>query len=231
MSDTIIRLKPVRVLNEIKEENEGYFFDYEDLMLVEIEPNEFVKMPIIRGYCDRKQCVLALYQGLLSMAMDCPEEQDSGYYSDPPAKMVAYNRLKSPMLENYLTDKKEDVSTRQIRVKHILTINPDCDEVCYDEKGGHYDIDKGGTLDGIYDKNGKPIIMKELREWQTEICPIVANAEAGLPYQKDWEDYHKRGLALAHKLREGLSPDFDLWYMAPAEDKSQTIPEPILIIN
>lgn len=231
MSDTIIRMKPVRVLKEIKEENEGYFFKYDDLMLVEIEPNEFVGMPIIRGYCDRKQCVRELYQGFLSMAMDCPKEQDSDYYSDPPASIVAYNRIKSPMIENFLTDKKEDVCTRQIKVKHVLTICPDFDEVCHDEKSGSYSIDKDGIIDDVYDKDGMPIIIKELREWQVEIDPIVANSEAGKPYQKDWEDYHKRGLVLAHKLREVLSPDFDLWYSAPLEDKSETISKPILIIN
>ena len=30
--------------------------------------------------------------------------------------------------------------------------------------------------------------------------------------------------------KEVLSPDFDLWYEAPYEDKSGTIPKPILII-
>ena len=232
MSDTIIRLKPVSVLKSVEKlDNGGYSFDYDDLMLVDIEPNEFVKKPIIRGYCDRKQCVQALYQGLLSLAMDCPLEQDSKYSSDPPALLVAYNRIKSPMIENYLGDIKEDVRTRQVRVKHILTIEPDVDQIFLDEDGVTLYADGDGTLEEVYDKNGSQIVLKELTEWADEIYPIVVAAAVGKSYSKDWSDYHQRGLALAHQLREMLSPDFDLWYRAPFEDKSGTVSEPILIIH
>lgn len=230
MSDTIIRLHPVSVLKEIENKNEGYFFKYDELMLVEIEPNEFVKMPIIRGYCNRKQCVRALYQGLLSLAMDCPIDQDSDYYSDPPAKLVAYNRIKSPMIENYLNDVKEDIRTRQVRVKHILTIDPDVDQIFLDEDGVTWEADNDGVLTDIYDKNGSPIVFMELKEWADEMFPIVVASATGEPYSKDWCDYHQRGLALAHQLREKLSTDFDLWYSAPFEDKSGTITDKILII-
>ena len=62
------------------------------------------------------------------------------------------------------------------------------------------------------------------------MCPIIIKSETGESYEKDWQDYHRRGLELAKQLREMLSPDFDLWYQAPYEDKSGIIPKPILII-
>ena len=72
-------------------------------------------------------------------------------------------------------------------------------------------------------EDGNPIIMPELYEWQKEIEPIVVAFSVGEPYDKDWTDYHRRGLEIAHKLRQVLSSDFELWYEAPAEDKSGTI--------
>ena len=203
----------------------------DDELLVDVEPNEFVNKPIIRGYCDRKQCVQALYQGLLSLAMDYPLTQDSEYSSDPPALLVAYNSIKSPMIENYLSEKREDIRTRQVHVKHILTINPDVDQIFINEEGESLDASNEGELYDVYDKKGQPIVMQELKEWADEIFPAVCASATCDPYEKDWADYHRRGLELAHRLRENLSPDFDLWYQAPFEDKSDTIPEPILIIN
>ena len=78
-------------------------------------------------------------------------------------------------------------------------------------------------------EDGNPIIMPELYEWQKEIEPMVVAFSVGEPYDKDWADYHRRGLYIAHKLRQVLSPDFDLWYEAPLEDKSRTIPQMLLI--
>ena len=72
--------------------------------------------------------------------------------------------------------------------------------------------------------------MKELDEWAYEIEKIVIASETGKPYEKDWEDYHRRGIALAKQLREILPPTTDLWYEAPYEDKSGTIPHKILIL-
>ena len=78
-------------------------------------------------------------------------------------------------------------------------------------------------------EDGNPIIMPELYEWQKEIEPMVVAFSVGEPYDKDWADYHRRGLYIAHKLRQVLSPDFDLWYEAPLEDRSRTIPQMLLI--
>ncbi len=108
--------------------------------------------------------------------------------------------------------------------KHVIRIEPDYDAIMYDEEGTAW-----SSLDDLYDNQGKPIKMPELISWQKEIEPIVIASEKGETYEKDWVDYHRRGLELAYKLREKLSEDFELWYSAPFEDKSGTIPKPILI--
>jgi hypothetical protein len=47
----------------------------------------------------------------------------------------------------------------------------------------------------------------------------------------DRERYHKQGIKLAQELRKVLSPDFDLWYEVPFEDKSGFIKHPFLILE
>lgn len=84
-------------------------------------------------------------------------------------------------------------------------------------------------LDDLKDKGGKPIVMSELDAWASEMSPVIIASETGQSYYKDWEDYHKRGLALARQLRHRLSYDYDLWYEAPFEDKSGTVPTPVKI--
>ena len=111
--------------------------------------------------------------------------------------------------------------------KHTIVICPDYDEWGYwlDEDEAPFSIGPDGLLDSedICDQDGKPIVMPELYEWQKEIEPIVIASECGEPYEKDWADYHRRGLEIAYKLRKVLSSDFNLWYEAPFEDKSETI--------
>lgn len=226
-SDTVVRFTPVSVLNSVEKDETGYGFKYDDLMLVEIEPNEFVHMPILRGYCGRKQCVRAFYEGFLQMAMDCPVNSHPG--DDAPSRIIAYNRRKSPVIENYLEDITEEVNLRQVVVKDILTIDPDIDVFLSDMEG---------CCSGVYndevdclDEGDDPIVLPGVSEWVDEISSIVADAGVGKPYEKDWNDYHIRGLQLAQKFRELLPSKYDLWYKAPFEDKSGIIPHPILITN
>lgn len=227
-SYTVIRFTPVSVLKSINKGGNGYGFSYDDLMLVEVEPNEFVHKPILRGYCDRKQCVRAFYEGFLQMAIDCPLSPID-YNHDTPRKIFAYNRRKSPVIENYLEDITEEVNLRQVVVKDILTINPDIDVFLSDMEG---------CCSGVYndevdclDVGDDPIVLPGVSEWVDEISSIVSDAGVGKPYEKDWNDYHIRGLQLAQKFRELLPSKYDLWYKAPFEDKSGIIPHPILITN
>ena len=117
--------------------------------------------------------------------------------------------------------------------KHTIVICPDYDEWGHSlsEDVPPFSIAPDGRIDNeeSYDQDGNPIIMPELYEWQKEIEPIVVAFSVGEPYDKDWDDYHQRGLDIAHKLRKILSPDFELWYEAPSEDKSGTISSRTLI--
>lgn len=121
-----------------------------------------------------------------------------------------------------------------IQVKHAIVICPDYDEWGYllVEDEAPFSIGPDGVLDSedVCDQDGKPIVMPELYEWQKEIEPIVIASECGEPYEKDWADYHRRGLEIAHKLRKVLSSDFDLWYTAPFEDNSGTVVQWKLIL-
>ena len=118
--------------------------------------------------------------------------------------------------------------------KHAIVICPDYDECGYSlsEDIPPFSIAPDGRIDNedIYDQDGNPIIMPELYEWQKEIEPIVVAFSVGEPYDKDWTDYHRRGLEITHKLRQVLSSDFELWYEAPAEDKCGTIPRKLLVL-
>lgn len=228
MSDTIVKLHGKRILSEISNVETGYTYKYETYILVEIIPNEFVRMPIIKGWGDEKEVIRNLYEGLLNMAYRLPlktDEDESGHY---PALLEAYNRYKSPIVESFLRGDKWEPNTyrnRQVHVKHIIRINPDYDVYLWDEE------EVASTLDDdYYDQQGNPIVMPEFDEWAKEMSPIVLASETGEPYEMDWEDYHKRGLAWAHQLRQQLSTDFDLWYEAPYEDKSGTIRKRIFIL-
>ena len=107
---------------------------------------------------------------------------------------------------------------------------PNYDYVIRDGEGVSVDVDmENGFFDEIYDKNGNPFKMPELVEWQKEITKVILESAIGNSIPFDWEDYHKRGRALAQQLRDKLSSDFDLWYEAPVEDHSGIIAKPILV--
>lgn len=227
MDETIIKIRQVRILDEINNTGNGCGFKYKDSDLVEIIPNGFVHMPIIKGYCEIKKAVITIYEGLLDMAYRHPIDGKEDSYDDTPSRLVAYNRYKSPIIESCIRGDECIPNTYKIRqtlVKHIVRIDPDYDVFLWDEEGVTLD------LDDLYDKEGAPIQFPELDEWAKEMSNIVVASETGHPYEKDWADYHKRGLELAHQLRERLSSDYDLWYEAPFEDKSGIIPRRKLII-
>ena len=225
LSETIVNLKHDDILDEITNIGSGCSYKYKTYSLVEVIPNESVKKPVLKGYCDEKETIKTLYEGLLRNTMRFPLEAIKG--SDLPDRLVAYNMIKSPLIESFLRNEsgnKGTYCTRQVHVKHILTIDPSVSQLYFDEKNVSYD-----NFDSLYDKDGNPFEMNEFIEWQKEIESAVIASEAVNQYEKDWKDYHQRGLELAKQLRAKLSTDFDLWYNAPFEDKSNTITEPRLI--
>ena len=229
--DTVVKIKHVSTLDQINQSEEGCGYCYKEFAKVEIRPNEFVHGPIICGYCDLKQTIRTFYEGLLRLALDQPLNEDA--YYDGPCQLEAYNKYKSPVLERYIlgiSSSSKKAELRQIHIKLILFMCPNYDYVIRDGEGVSVDVDmENGFFDEIYDKNGNPFKMPELVEWQKEITKVILESAIGNSIPFDWEDYHKRGRALAQQLRNKLSSDFDLWYEAPVEDHSGIIAKPILV--
>lgn len=232
LSDTVVTVKQVSVLDQVDESETGCAFKYRDYALVEILPNDFVHRPIIKGYCDVIETVRTFYEGLLRLAL-AHERPNETWYEHIPSQIEAYNMFKSPVIERFLSGKKKNscnVELRQVRVKRVLEIYPDFDEVIIDFEGNYIDADtEDGFIDELYDKEGRSFCMPELVSWQREIKEIICEAAVGRECSFDWNDYHKRGIALASELRKRLSSDFDLWYSAPFEDTSGIVPRPFLV--
>lgn len=225
--ETILKLSHRSILDKATDCDGGVAYRYKEYVLVEIIPNDFVHMPIIKGYCDEKDTIRTIYEGLLYMASMHPEDGKEAPEDDAPLKLVAYNRYKSPIIESFIKGEEQipnTYKTRQIHIDEILRIDPDVCSYIWDKEGA------GGCVDCYDDKDGHPIEMEELDKWAYEIEKIVIASETGEPYEKDWTDYHRRGIALAKQLREKLPASTDLWYDAPFEDKSGTIKHPILIL-
>ena len=231
MSETVVKLDEVNILDKVNEAYKGYGFGYKDFVSVEIIPNEFVHKSVVKGYCDVKQTIKTFYEGLLRLALLHQIEEP---YDDEPLLLDAYNMFKSPIIERYLLEVQQDelhASVRQVWVKRILKLCPDYDLIISDLSGIPLDIDeKTGLIDDLYDEEGMPIFMPGLKEWGNEMKDIVVKSETGCDYSSfDWIDFHRRGLNLAQQLRDKLPLEIELWYEAPFEDKSGTILNPVLI--
>lgn len=225
-SDTILRLQYVNILDHTEKAGEGIAFKYQYYIRVEIESNQFAAMPNIIGYCDIEQTLRTLYEGLLGMALLHPV---AGYrYGDEPSRIVAYNRYKSPLIESCLNpDYEQDYTSyrkRQAHIKDILTMMPDYGELLFNTNG------TGWGYEDLEELCGKLVHIEGLKEWCDEIVPAVIEGAVGKTYPMDWKRYHERGLKLAKELRNVLPQEYDLWYMAPTEDKTGIIPRPRLII-
>lgn len=204
-------------------------FALDDYLFVSVKPDEFAenKYSEISGYCSTKDCIETIYSAFLQCALSTPLITEETVGDGWPNRLIFYNKIKSPIIEAFLRDehtKEDEYSLRQVHVKSIIRIDPNYDYFLMDDEN------IACSLDDLYTRDGQPISLPAFEAWQQEMCPIIVNSETGKSYDKDWQDYHRRGLEFAKQLREALSPDFDLWYEAPYEDKSGTIPKPILIV-
>ncbi len=225
-SDTEIVLERKSILDTVRNVDNGQAYTYREYVLVKIVSNGFADMPTLVGYCDEKQMLTEFYEGLLQFALMQPEEGKT--YGGEPCDIVAYNQIKSPILESRLKNGWiRDYSTyekRQTEIKDVLTMCPDCDYFI-----SHLDRTVSDYVD-LEDLLGPQFHIEGLKEWAREMASIVVKANSGDPCTKDWAEYHSRGLAFARRLREILPPEYDLWYEPPFEDKSGTIDKIHLII-
>ena len=208
------------------------------ILQVSISPDGFVKGPILHGFCRREQAVRALYQGLLKLAM-----WGSNWFSQEPEsntirwdeyRKVIYNKLKSPIIEDYINKQYvEEYSyrPRQREIKRIFTINPDFDIMVWDDDGCTYSC-HDDTLELCVDDDENYVSIKipGIYEWQQEFDRATDFTITKTRDDFDWVGWHQRGIELAKQLREKLPPSCDLWYDAPYEDKTGTIKEKFLVI-
>lgn len=209
------------------------------ILKVAVFPNNFVKGPILYGYCRREQAVKALYQGLLKLAMryskwvDREQEYKSLRWSE--YKFVIYNKLKSPIIEDYINKigvEEYSFRNRQWEIKRIFTINSDCVRtMLFDDEGCAYPCDED-TLELCVDKEGNYVTVNVpgIYQWQQEFECATDFAETTTKDGFDWDCWHKRGTELAKQLRAKLPKSCDLWYDVPFEDKSGTIKERFLVM-
>lgn len=222
MSDTIIKFQHQSILKSIDESLGGYFFKYDELCMVSIETDDVGKAPILKGYCEERPTIRNFYEGLLLMCLKYAEEPDGNIYDIRP--IDAYNKVKSPIIEQWLSEENRDYNSpikRQTIVDTIWIINPDYD-ICVEEITSDripFDVEND-VFEDVCDSDGNAIVIPGFSEWSKEIAGIIIKSEAGEEYSFDWEDYHRRGIELAKQLRSKLPSNIDLWYRAPFEDNS-----------
>ena len=209
------------------------------IMKVKVIPNSFVKGPVLYGYCRREQVVRALYQGLLKLSM-----RYSNWFEHNPEyqmirwdeyKMVIYNKIKSPIIEDYINKiavEEYSFRNRQREIVRIFTIDPDHGIIMRDEEGCAYPCDNDNSLELCVDneENYITINIPGIYQWQKEFEHATDFTETKTKDDFNWIDWHKRGIELAKQLRKQLPLSCDLWYDSPFEDKSGTIKESFLII-
>lgn len=230
-TDWWIKLQHRSILKSVDQLYGGLKFDYDYPVLVSIITNEIGRSPILTGYCEKKKAIRSLYEGLLQMALSYPPQADDLF---DVGCILVYNKIKSPIIENWINGTNLDLvapKRRQTIIDAVWIINPDFD-VCVEEITDTripFDVNND-TFTDIDSFKGEAFTVSGFSSWANEIRDVVIASETGKDYNFDWEDYHKRGLILAQKLRTKLPDYIDLWYEAPFEDKSEIIPHPILIM-
>lgn len=200
-------------------------------MRVTVFPAERDK-PIVTGYCDRQQAVRALYQGLLNISRNgIDSEYKRDYDIDwDQYKFVIYNKLKSPLIENYIIGKESDdriCSIRQQYIKERYRMEADALTMIWDSKGCALITDQ----DDLFEDDGLSIKIDGIYQWYKDLDDVVDWTNSEIKGNFDWAAWHKRGLELAQNLRQQLPDEYDLWYSAPFEDKSGILKEDVLIIK
>ena len=208
---------------------------WENIVKVKYIPFYSKYAPILTGFGKKMLTIKNIYEGLLLRTLYFPLDFDP-YFYERPSRKDGYNLAKSFLIEDYLRrgcniNLLEEKTNNLI--DRVIWIDPDYD-VCFWERLN--DEAPFGVINDTIDdlsvsKDGKPITIEGFSEWAIEIQEIIIKSETGEKYEKDWIDYHTRGLQFAHELRENMRDNIDLWYVAPYEDKSGVLPNPILILK
>lgn len=237
---TIINLKQVNALASTKSIGSGIAYSYDDFLKIEIQPNSFIKGSAIYGFCNERQAIKELYEGLLNVGRIGYEFKE--YDFDNPwdyDAMVFYNHIKSPIIERYISGIKEDYNSiveRQRIIHHVFTISPDYTDVL-----GHMTGQSVPTcvssddIVTLYEEDDSEkelcsVTLPGVYEWLEEFN-CLSDGENSTMGNMDVEEWHHRGLILAKELKKKLSNDIDVWYGYPFEDVEHRNCRPILVTD
>ena len=191
--NTIIKIKRERCQWVQMNENKSVHHDFRHTS-VEIIPNAFANMPIIKGYCDFKKTIKTFYEGLLHFALIHPFNIDKyrQYYYE--TQLEFYNTFKSPLIERMIVFNK--LYLTEVTIKRVLRIKPDYHELISDSQKISVQVDEEGNTNELYDKHGNPIKIPELKKWQQELRSSLVASETEEGFEKDWQDFHNHQLVL-----------------------------------
>ena len=175
----------------------------ENQVHLRIVPDEFHdKKLLISGYCDENQVIERLYAGLLFGMITRIDDIGRGYNWDS-CKMVCYNRMKSYVVESYLTGTDSAPAFRNA-IKHILVYTgDDFIRLCDESEGYHIHIADEMVIRG---KDG--VVLCTLNGVKNK---LESNKESALRY-----------------MAQMLPSDFDLWDIS---DQNQEYIAPIQYIK
>lgn len=231
--ETVIELTRLTTLESTEEAGSGTVYHYKDFMKVKISPGgeSDATFPVV-GICDQRQVIRQLYEGLLNAARSGFRfnryRDDNDWYCSP---MTFYNRIKSPIVEDYLNERTypdDELRIHQRIIRHILTICPDYggvlfedeDRVCYgcvslcDEPDLNIRISAG--------------LVSRFFQWQ-KTFESRSDGINGTMGTLDSGEWNRQGMELARRLRQNLPDDIDLWYGYPYEDEENRGKRPVLL--
>lgn len=73
------------------------------------------------------------------------------------------------------------------------------------------------------------VVLSGLKEWKSQPIDICIKENIGEEGYFDWDSWNKKGIELAHKLRELLPNEYTLYYSRPFEDYEDLDKPPVLI--
>lgn len=230
--ETIIELSRYNTLEYTEHVGGGTAYHYKDFMKVVVRLGYHSDGAPILGICDQQQVIRQFYEGFLNVARS-GYQYDKGKYENAweCSPLTFYNRIKSPIIEDYLTGRKYDEDELQIRqrvIRHAFTICPDYGDVLFDDENRMCYGCESLEADEVLNLHIDRTLVSDFYKWQSEFESKTdgVNSTMGTLDSKEW---NKRGLELAQRLRQQLPDEFDLWYAYPFEDEENRGKRPILI--
>ena len=196
---------------EIKLEQETSHYPEIMLCRVEIRQKHSSGDLEIVGYCEEKKTLTTLYEGLLRATFYQPETlpEEWVYYAGPD-RLTAYEQIKSPILESYISDEEFFVRTtrclkRQVHIKRVLTL--------FLDNCGYLEDDRWFLLS--YDDIQALCGLPEIEATCYLTAPSFGGWDEVKPDITTISEITDKGKRLAEMIRGWLPKEYDLWIEMP----------------